>query len=74
MCVCVCVCVRMCVRVCVCCGGGGIVVSFCFETRSHYGALDRGTHYIDQVGFKLRDPPTTASPELGLKAYAITLG
>lgn len=42
--------------------------------RSHYVAPDNGTWYVDQVDFKLWDPPTTISPELRLKAYASTPG
>ena len=32
-----------------------------------------GTHSADQVGLKLRDLPVSASPLLGLKAFATTL-
>jgi hypothetical protein len=27
-----------------------------------------GTHFVDQAGLELRNPPTSASQELGLKA------
>jgi hypothetical protein len=31
-----------------------------------------GIHCVDQAGFKLRDPPTSVSQVLGLKAGAAT--
>jgi hypothetical protein len=31
-----------------------------------------GTHFVDQAGFKFRDPPASASQGLGLKACATT--
>ena len=31
-----------------------------------------GTHFVDQAGFELRNPPATASRVLGLKACATT--
>jgi hypothetical protein len=33
-----------------------------------------GTHFVDQVGLELRDPPASASTVLGLKAFATTPG
>jgi hypothetical protein len=33
-----------------------------------------GTHFVDQAGLELRNPPASASPVLGLKASATTLG
>jgi hypothetical protein len=31
-----------------------------------------GTHFVDQAGLKLRNPPASASQVLGLKACATT--
>jgi hypothetical protein len=31
-----------------------------------------GTHFVDQAGLELRNPPASASQVLGLKACAIT--
>jgi hypothetical protein len=33
-----------------------------------------GTHFVDQVGLELRNPPASASLVLGLKTCATTLG
>jgi hypothetical protein len=33
-----------------------------------------GTHFVDQAGLELRNPPASASQMLGLKACATTLG
>jgi hypothetical protein len=33
-----------------------------------------GTHFVDQAGLELRDPPASASRVLGLKACATTPG
>jgi hypothetical protein len=33
-----------------------------------------GTHFVDQAGFELRNPPASASLALGLKACATTPG
>jgi hypothetical protein len=33
-----------------------------------------GTHFVDQAGLKLRNPPASASQVLGLKAYTTTPG
>jgi hypothetical protein len=33
-----------------------------------------GTHFVDQAGLELRNPPASASRVLGLKAYATTPG
>jgi hypothetical protein len=32
-----------------------------------------GTHFVDQAGLKLRNPPASASQVLGLKACATTV-
>jgi hypothetical protein len=33
-----------------------------------------GTHFVDQTGLELRNPPASASRVLGLKVYATTPG
>jgi hypothetical protein len=33
-----------------------------------------GTHFVDQAGLKLRNPPASASGVLGLKAFATIPG
>jgi hypothetical protein len=33
-----------------------------------------GTHFVDQAGLELRNPPASASQVLGLKAWATTPG
>ena len=33
-----------------------------------------GTHFVDQTGLELKNSPASASPVLGLKAYATTPG
>jgi len=33
-----------------------------------------GTHFVEQVGLELRNPPASASQVLGLKAYATMPG
>jgi hypothetical protein len=46
---------------------------FFFQDRvSLYSPGCPGTHSVDQAGLKLRDPPASASQELGLKACATT--
>jgi hypothetical protein len=43
-------------------------VLFCFQDRvSLYGPGCLGTHFVDQAGLKLRNPPASASQVLGLK-------
>jgi hypothetical protein len=42
-----------------------------FQDRvSLYGPGYPGTHFVDQAGLKLRNPPASASQVLGLKACA----
>jgi hypothetical protein len=43
-----------------------------FETVSLCSPGCPGTHFIDQAGLKLRNPPASASQVLGLKACATT--
>jgi hypothetical protein len=44
-----------------------------FQDRvSLYSPGCPGTHFVDQVGLKLRNPPASASRVLGLKACATT--
>jgi hypothetical protein len=46
-----------------------LVVVLVFRDRvSLYSIGCPGTHSVDQVGLKLRNPPTSASQVLGLKA------
>jgi hypothetical protein len=33
-----------------------------------------GTHFVDQAGLELRNPPASASQVLGLKAWCTTTG
>jgi hypothetical protein len=48
-------------------------VLFCFRERvSLYSPGCPGTHFVDQAGLKLRNPPASASWVLGLKACATT--
>jgi hypothetical protein len=52
-----------------------LFVLFCFfETRFLCAALPGcpGTHFVDQAGLELRNPPATASQVLRLKACATT--
>jgi hypothetical protein len=42
---------------------------FLSETVSLYSPGCPGTHFVDQVGFELRNPPASASQVLGLKAW-----
>jgi hypothetical protein len=54
-------------------GGGGWFFCFVFWDRvSLYSPACRGTHFVDQAGFELRNPPASASRVLGLKACATT--
>jgi hypothetical protein len=65
LCVCVCVCV------CVC------IFSFFSFSRDRVSLCSLGcpgTHFVDQTGLELRNPPASASQVLGLKACAITPG
>jgi hypothetical protein len=41
---------------------------------SLYGPGCPGTHFVDQAGLELRNPPASASQVLGLKACATTPG
>jgi hypothetical protein len=46
-----------------------------FQDRvSLYSPGCPGPHFVDQTGLKLRNPPASASPVLGLKAWATTPG
>jgi hypothetical protein len=48
-----------------------VFVLFCFQDRvSLCSPACPGTHFVDQAGLKLRNPPASASPVLGLKACA----
>jgi hypothetical protein len=50
-------------------GGGGCF----FQDRvSLYSPGCPGTHFVDQAGLQLRNPPASASQVLGLKAWATT--
>ena len=50
-------------------------VCVCFRDRvSLYSPGCPGTHFVDQAGLELRNPPASASRVLGLKAYATTPG
>ena len=44
---------------------------FFFPLRQSFSVYS-GTHFVDQAGFELRNPPTSASRVLGLKACATT--
>jgi hypothetical protein len=47
--------------------------SLVFQDRvSLYSPGCPGTHFVDQAGLKLRDPPASASQVLGLKVYFTT--
>jgi hypothetical protein len=46
---------------------------FCFRDRvSLCSSCCPGTHFVDQAGLELRNPPASASQVLGLKACATT--
>jgi hypothetical protein len=48
---------------------------FIFQDRvSLYSPGCPGTHFVDQAGLKLRNPPASASRVLGLKACTTTPG
>jgi hypothetical protein len=52
-------------------------VLFCFVFRdgvSLYSPDCPGTHFVDQAGFELRNPPAFASRVLGLKECAAKSG
>jgi hypothetical protein len=50
-----------------------VFVLFVFRDRvSLYSSGCPGTHFVDQAGLELRNPPASASRVLGLKACAIT--
>jgi hypothetical protein len=52
-------------------GGGG--EDLVFRDRVSLCSLDcPGTHFVDQAGLELRNPPASASQVLGLKACATT--
>jgi hypothetical protein len=59
-----------------------VVVVFCFlffvfflrDSVSLYSPGCPGTHFVDQAGLELRNPPASASQVLGLKACATTPG
>jgi hypothetical protein len=45
-----------------------------FETGFLCSPVCPGTHFVDQAGLELRNPPASASQVLGLKAFATTPG
>jgi hypothetical protein len=45
-----------------------------FETGFLYSPGCPGTHFVDQAGLELRNPPASASWVLGLKVCTITPG
>jgi hypothetical protein len=48
---------------------------FVFQVRvSLYSLGCPGTHFVDQAGLELRNPPASASQVLGLKACTTTPG
>jgi hypothetical protein len=49
-----------------------VFLFFCFFSRqgSLYSPGCPGTHFVDQAGLKVRNPPASASRVLGLKACA----
>jgi hypothetical protein len=52
-----------------------LFVCFCFRDRvSLCSPGYPGTHFVDQAGLELRNPPASASRVLGLKACATTPG
>jgi hypothetical protein len=51
------------------------VFVFVFQDRvSLYSPGCPGTHFVDQAGLELRNPPASASQVLGLKVCATTPG
>jgi hypothetical protein len=52
-----------------------VVCLFVFRDRvSLYSPGCPGTHFVDQAGFELRNPPASASLVLGLKVCATMFG
>jgi hypothetical protein len=52
-----------------------LFVCFVFQDRvSLYSPGCPGTHFVNQAGLELRNPPASASRVLGLKACATTPG
>jgi hypothetical protein len=54
-----------------------LFVCFCFVFQDRvflYSSGCPGTHFVDQAGLELRNPPASASRVLGLKACATTPG
>jgi hypothetical protein len=53
-----------------------VLFLFCFfrDRVSLFSPGCPGTHFVDQAGLKLRNPPASASRVLGLKACATTPG
>jgi hypothetical protein len=45
---------------------------FCFDRASLCSPSCPETHFVDQAGLELRNPPASASQVLGLKACATT--
>jgi hypothetical protein len=50
------------------------LVSFFRDRVSLYSPVCPGTHFVDQAGLKLRNPPASASWVVGLKAWATMPG
>jgi hypothetical protein len=50
----------------------GLFWFFWFYRVSLYSRGCPGTHFVDQAGLELKNPPASASQVLGLKAYATT--
>jgi hypothetical protein len=48
------------------------MLSLSFYRVSLYSPGCPGTHFVDQAGLKLRNPPASASRVMGLKACATT--
>jgi hypothetical protein len=44
------------------------------EVQDRVSLYSPGTHFVDQAGLELRNPPASASQVLGLKAYTTTPG
>ena len=54
-----------------------LLVLFCFVFQDRVSLCSPdcpGTHFVDQAGLELRNPPASASQVLGLKACATTPG
>jgi hypothetical protein len=52
--------------------GWRVEVGFPAELVSLYSSGCPGTHFVDQAGLELRNPPASASQVLGLKACTTT--